>query len=85
MARFTTITARFAGTCRRCGGPIAAGDRIRYGGRNLVYHLASECGTAPVAAGRDRSEDWMDDPEYHARRLRGDFDYRDERGIWHLE
>src|SRR5580765_5181176 len=42
---FRTITARFPGTCRRCGNSIAAGTRIRFGGRGLTYHLSAECGT----------------------------------------
>jgi hypothetical protein len=41
---FRTITARYAGKCRRCDGPISKGNRIRYGGRGLTYHLKSDCG-----------------------------------------
>lgn len=40
---FRTITAKFDGRCRRCKGPIAAGTKIRFGGRGLTYHLAAEC------------------------------------------
>lgn len=40
---FRTITARFDGTCRRCGGAFEAGDSIRYGGRGRTYHLKREC------------------------------------------
>jgi hypothetical protein len=49
---FKTLTARFAGTCRRCGQPIAVGDTIRYGGRGLTYHLAADCAaqTAPAVS-----------------------------------
>lgn len=42
---FRTITARYDGTCRRCEGPIAAGERIRYGGRGRTYHFADVCDT----------------------------------------
>lgn len=41
--RFTTLTARFAGTCKRCRQPISIGERIRYGGKGLTYHLATDC------------------------------------------
>lgn len=40
---FRTITARYAGKCKRCSGPIEVGDRIRFGGRGRTYHFASEC------------------------------------------
>ena len=40
---FRTLTARFAGICRRCNGPIAVGDTIRYGGKGKTYHLATDC------------------------------------------
>jgi len=52
---FRTITARFAGVCRRCGHPITPGSRIRYGGRGLTYHLKSDCGESALA---------HDDPGY---------------------
>jgi hypothetical protein len=48
---FRTITARFAGACRRCGGEIAVGDTIRFGGRGLTYHLAADCGTTLIDVG----------------------------------
>ena len=32
------ITARRADTCRECGKPIAAGERINYGGKDAVTH-----------------------------------------------
>ena len=45
MVKFRTITARYAGTCRRCHGAIQAGQKIRYGERRgMTYHLKSECG-----------------------------------------
>lgn len=47
---FRTLTARYAGTCRRCGDSFAAGTRIRYGGKGRTYHFANEC------AGSDRYE-----------------------------
>ena len=43
---FRTITARYKGICRRCDGPIAVGDRIRYGGYGRTYHLKAECSAA---------------------------------------
>lgn len=52
-------------------------------GRTEVLNYIKSVGETPR---RERNEeDFMDDPEYHARRLRGDFDFRDERGVWHLE
>jgi hypothetical protein len=49
--RFTTLTTRFAGTCKRCGERFPAGTRIRFGGRGRTYHFAAECptGTRPLA------------------------------------
>jgi len=47
---FRTITAKYPGICRRCNGPIAIGDQIRYGGAGRSYHFASSCnGTAAPA------------------------------------
>lgn len=41
---FRTITAKFAGTCKRCNGPIKAGERIRYDTvRRSTYHFAADC------------------------------------------
>lgn len=77
---FKTITARFPGTCRRCGGDIDVGERIRYGGRGRTYHFAGACGNDTP-----REERYLDDPEYHRQRLLGRFDYRDEYGVTHLE
>jgi hypothetical protein len=46
---FCTINARYPGTCRRCGGKVEVGQRIRYGGKGQVYHLKAECeGAAPA-------------------------------------
>lgn len=53
---FRTITARFAGTCRRCGDGFSAGTRIRFAGRGLTYHLKSECGGGETEY-RGRCED----------------------------
>lgn len=41
---FKTITAKYSGTCRRCGNGIQAGSKIRFGGRGLTYHLSAQCG-----------------------------------------
>jgi len=51
---FRTITARYDGTCRRCGETFAAGTKIRHGGRGRSYHLAADCDGADGADdGRD--------------------------------
>lgn len=44
-----TITARFDGTCRKCGGRIYAGEPIRYGGRGMVEHTAGRCASGGEA------------------------------------
>lgn len=46
--KFTTLTARFPGTCKRCNRPIAVGDIIRYGGKGQTYHLAAICSSDAV-------------------------------------
>jgi len=46
---FRTLTAKYPGICRRCNGPIAIGDKIRYGGPGRSYHLASACATSTHA------------------------------------
>ena len=49
---FSTLTAKFPGTCRRCKEPFGEGTRIRYGGRGLTYHLKAECvGVSEAEAG----------------------------------
>lgn len=41
---FSTITAKFPTTCKRCHGDIRPGDRVRYGGPRVgCYHLAADC------------------------------------------
>lgn len=40
---FRTITSKYAGTCKRCGGTFEAGEQIRYGGKGLTYHLSDKC------------------------------------------
>jgi hypothetical protein len=57
MAAYRTITARYNGACRRCGDPIAAGTKMRYGGRGLTYHLKADCGGAGAGLAGDA---WMD-------------------------
>jgi len=47
---FRTITARFAGTCKRCKGPITVGQSIRFGGPGRTYHLADACSYVPPAS-----------------------------------
>jgi hypothetical protein len=46
---FKTITARFDGTCKRCSTPIAAGTRMRWGGRGRTYHLLADCPAATAS------------------------------------
>lgn len=58
---FRTMTARYAGTCKRCRQDFAAGTRIRYGGRGRTYHLSAEC-----PAGRNRAAE--DSAEYAPER-----------------
>jgi hypothetical protein len=44
---FSTITAKYPTTCKRCGGDIRPGDRVRYGGPRVgCYHLAADCPAA---------------------------------------
>ena len=50
---FKTITAKYAGICRRCNGPIAIGQKIRYGGPGRSYHLKAEC---PAGTDTDAGE-----------------------------
>jgi len=61
VAAFRTITARFAGTCKRCGGAVAPGDKIRWAKRAGTYHLATDCRDAdyiaPIDFGNGRCED----------------------------
>lgn len=54
---FRTITARFAGTCRRCKGAINPGQKIRFGGKGLTYHFASECNGEEAPSDRQERED----------------------------
>lgn len=64
---FKTITAKFAGTCKRCRQPIQVGQKIRYGGRGLTYHLKNQCGqSAPVT--EVIVNDAMEREAYYARR-----------------
>lgn len=55
---FKTITARYAGTCRRCGEAFEAGTRIRYGGRGRTYHLKADCGESEAEVVSTRCEDY---------------------------
>jgi hypothetical protein len=55
---FRTIEARFAGTCRRCGGPIEPGERIRWAKGAGSYHLVADCGTSPDDHRDDRAGPW---------------------------
>lgn len=43
MARFKTITAKYEGTCRRCGGTIHPGERVRWAKGCGTYHLKENC------------------------------------------
>ena len=42
-----TMTAKYAGTCRRCGEAFAAGTQILFGGRGRTFH-AQACTHAPA-------------------------------------
>lgn len=58
---FTTIKAKRADVCKRCGTAITVGQRMRYGGRGRTYHLKADCpagnGAVMAAAARyDRYE-----------------------------
>jgi hypothetical protein len=54
---FSTITSKYAGTCRRCGSSFPAGTRIRYGGRGRTYHLKTDCASASASDGRPYAAD----------------------------
>ncbi len=59
---FRTLTAKFPGTCRRCGFAFEAGTRIRYGGRGRTYHFAAECpATKPAKWDEPPPADPLDD------------------------
>jgi len=45
-APFSTIVTKYPGTCKRCGGKVPVGTKVRFG-KGKVYHFADECG--PVA------------------------------------
>lgn len=74
------ITLKFAGRCADCGATLVVGTKAKWYGRGRVYGLTCH----DRNTGND-GEQFMDDPEYHARRLRGDFDFQDAHGVWHLE
>jgi len=46
---FRTITARYAGQCKRCQKSFEAGERIRFGGYGRTYHLSAQCPAAAAA------------------------------------
>lgn len=50
---FSTILAKYPGTCRRCGDPITPGERIRWAGRGRTYHMAAACQQTEHTAPRD--------------------------------
>lgn len=43
MARWKTITAKYGGTCRRCGEDFPAGTLVRWAKGCGTYHLKDEC------------------------------------------
>lgn len=61
---YRTITAKYAGTCKRCHQPIQVGQKIRYGGRGLTYHLKAQCGQVNEMVVNDA----LEREAYHARR-----------------
>lgn len=62
---FKTITARYAGTCKRCGRAFEAGTRIRYGGFGRTYHLKAECVQEDSPAREDAYIDEAYDGAYY--------------------
>lgn len=46
-----TITAKFAGTCKKCGGHIAAGTQIEWERGAGASHVKCPEGTVAVSAG----------------------------------
>jgi len=50
---FRTITARYAGTCKRCRQQFEAGQQIRFGGYGRTYHLSAQC---PAGASQQPTE-----------------------------
>ena len=46
VSEVKTAAAKYAGKCSRCGGQIAVGDPIAYGGGEKAYH-ASGCQQQP--------------------------------------
>jgi len=47
-----TMTARYRGTCRSCGGVIIPGDVIRHAGRGRSFHAEGAC-EGDGGSGRD--------------------------------
>lgn len=43
MARFKTITAKYEGTCRRCGGTVHPGEKVRWAKGAGTWHLKADC------------------------------------------
>ncbi len=57
---FKTLTAKFPGTCRRCGEAFPKGATIRWSKGAGSYHLAAECGAtsgATVTPERSTADD----------------------------
>lgn len=71
---FRTITASYAGKCKRCGQDFPAGTRIRYGGRGRTYHLGDACPARQSQSSRATGEDAYLDEQYD-----GAFYHDDER------
>lgn len=49
------FTARYAGSCRGCGGAIEAGSQIAWGGRGRTFHKSC----APSGNRRADSQYWQ--------------------------
>lgn len=47
-----TMTARYRGTCKSCGGVIIPGDTIRFAGKGRTYHAQDAC-EGDGGSGRD--------------------------------
>ena len=59
-AHFRTITAKYPGTCRHCGEPFEAGDRVRWARGEGTHHLDGDC---PDPKAPDHGDDYDDDYE----------------------
>lgn len=69
---FRTIVAKYPGKCKRCGGPIAVGDPIRWAPRKGSYHYKDYCGSDDAAL--ERAEEVYGDTPAPSEVPGGDLD-----------